>query len=174
MIKKVDDLLPKKQKNDIRKIFSDIDLTMSGYIKGQFNVCLILGLIYAVLLSFAGLNFGFLIGFFTGLMVFIPYVGMLIGVVLAIIIALFQWGFDLFHIGIISLIFILGQIIESNFLTPKLVGSKIGLHPIWLIFGLFFFGINFGFMGVLFAVPLSAIFGIIIKYFLQQYKKKIC
>lgn len=172
MIKKINAYLPRFGGSQIRKVFVEIDQTMSGYIRGQFNVCLMLGIIYAALLSCTGLNFGFLIGFMTGMLVFIPYVGMLIGVTTAIVVALFQWGFDLGNIGLVSLVFFVGQVLESNFLTPKLVGSKIGLHPLWLIFGLFFFGVSFGFIGVLFAVPLTAISGVIIKNLATEYKKR--
>ncbi len=172
LIKKISDYLPRQVAISTRKIALDIDKTLSGYVRGQFNVCLILGLIYSSLLSFTGLNFGFLIGLLTGLFSFIPFVGMLCGVTAAIIVALFQWGFDVTHIAAVSLVFVFGQVIESNFLTPKLIGAKIGLHPVWLIFGLFIFGVLFGFFGVLIAVPLTAICGVIIKHFALEYKKR--
>lgn len=172
VVKTINEYLPKSGAAQIRKVFHDIDQTMSGYIRGQFNVCLMLGIIYSALLSCTGLNFGFLIGFLTGMLVFIPYVGMLIGITSAIIVALFQWGFDFGNIGLVVLVFFVGQVIESNFLTPKLVGSKVGLHPMWLIFGLFFFGVLFGFIGVLFAVPLTAISGVIVKHLAAEYKKR--
>ena len=97
---------------------------------------------------------------------------MLSGTIVAIIIALFQWGFDSNHLTLIILIFIGGNILESNFLTPKLIGKKIGLHPVWLIFGLFVFGALFGFIGVVIAVPLTAICGTIIKHFAVEYRKR--
>ena len=172
LIKKIGDYLPRQVAISTRKIALDIDKTLSGYVRGQFNVCLILGLIYSSLLSFTGLNFGFLIGLLTGLFSFIPFVGMLCGVTIAIIVTLFQWGFDVTHIAAVSLVFIFGQVVESNFLTPKLIGAKIGLHPVWLIFGLFVFGVLFGFFGVLIAVPLTAICGVIIKHFALEYKKR--
>lgn len=170
--KKIKDYLPQKIALPAQEIASEINKTLSGYVRGQFHVCIILGFIYSIMLSFTGVNFGFLIGFFTGLFSFIPFVGMLCGVVVAIIVALFQWGFDLTHIAAISVVFIFGQLIESNFLTPKLIGSKIGLHPVWIIFGLFIFGTLFGFVGVLIAVPLTAVCGVIIKYFASKYKKR--
>ncbi|OFW80209.1 MAG: hypothetical protein A2887_03120 [Alphaproteobacteria bacterium RIFCSPLOWO2_01_FULL_40_26] len=163
--------LPKNIANQTIKIFVKIDQVLSGYLHGQFNVCMILGLIYAVLLSFVGLNFGFLIGFLTGLFSFISYVGMFIGVLLALLISLFQWGLDFYHILLTSLVFVFGQIIESNFLTPKLVGDKIGLHPFWLIFGLFAFGALFGIVGVIVAVPLTAICGVVIRVCFQNAKQ---
>ena len=172
LVGKINDLLPKKFSSSLKKLASDIDKTLAGYIRGQFNVCLILGIIYSSLLSFTGLNFGFLIGFLTGIFSFIPYVGMLCGVGFAVAVGLFQWGFDLTHISLVALVFIFGQIIESNFLTPKLIGKKIGLHPVWIIFGLFVFGSLFGFVGILIGVPLTAICGVVIKHLAASYKQK--
>lgn len=171
-ISKINDYLPRSGSSMIRSIFKEIDKTLSGYLRGQLNVCLILGTIYSVLLSFTDLNFGFIIGFLTGMLAFIPYVGMTIGFVCSIIVSLFQWGFDMSQIFSISLVFITGNIIESNFLTPKLIGSRIGIHPAWLIFGLFFFGDLFGFVGFLIAVPLTAICGVIVKHIALEYKRR--
>lgn len=172
MIKKIDSYLPKSSSAQIRKIIKEVDENLSLYIRGQVNVCLILGVIYSSGLTLVGLNFGFLIGFFTGVFSFIPYLGMICGVTAAIIVALFQYGFDLSQISMIALVFLTGQILESNFLTPKLIGSKIGLHPVWMIFGLFVFGGLFGFVGVLVSVPMTAIFSVIIKHFALEYKKR--
>jgi predicted PurR-regulated permease PerM len=172
MVAKIGNYLPKSAASSVKRISIDIDKTLSGYVRGQFNVCLILGIIYSSGLSFTGLDFGFLIGFLTGIFSFVPYIGMLAGIAVAIVVALFQWGFDGSHIGAIALVFIFGQLVESNFLTPKLIGQKVGLHPVWLIFGLFVFGILFGFIGVIVAVPLTAICGVIIKHFILEYKKK--
>jgi len=172
MIDKINEYLPSSSASEIQKIIHDIDKAMSGYISGQFNVCLILAVIYAALLSFTGLNFGFLIGFITGMLIFIPYIGMLIGFIAAMILAIFQWGFEFENIGIVIGVFLFGQVIESNFLTPKLVGSKIGLHPLWLIFGLFFFGVTLGFTGVLLAVPLTAISGVLLRRLALAYKQR--
>ncbi|MCE3255869.1 MAG: perM [Rickettsiaceae bacterium] len=171
LINKINHYLPANYKKDIRGIFKDIDRTLSGYVHGQFNVCIILGIFYALGLSLVSLNFGFLVGFLTGIFSFIPYVGMLFGVLIAIFIGLFQWGIDSLHIGLVALVFLIGQILESNFLTPNLVGGKIGLHPVWIIFGVFVFGVLFGFFGILFAMPLTAICGVIIKFIVLQYKK---
>ncbi len=172
LTKKINDYLPRAISNSVKKIANDIDGVLSGYVRGQFNVCLILAIIYSVMLSFAGLNFGFLIGLLTGFFSFIPYLGMLCGVTAAIVFALLQWGFDFSQISVVALVFIFGQIVESNFLTPKLIGSKVGLHPVWMIFGLFVFGTLFGFVGVLIAVPLTAVCGVITKHFALEYKKR--
>ena len=171
LVDNVNNYLPKRYANKIRVVFIKIDRTLSGYVRGQFNVCLILGIIYALGLIFIGLNFGFVIGFLTGLISFIPYIGMLIGVSIALVVGFFQWGLDVTQISLVALVFIIGQIIESNFLTPKLVGKKIGLHPVWVIFAVFAFGILFGFIGVLLSVPMAAILGVIIKFLAGEYKK---
>lgn len=172
LTEKINDYLPRAVSLPIQEISRNIDKTLSGYVRGQFNVCLVLGLIYSSMLSFTGLNFGFLVGFLTGLFAFIPYIGILCGTTVAITFALFQWGLDINHIAAVSFVFIFGQIIESNFLTPKLIGKKIGLHPVWIIFGFFVFGALLGFIGLLVAVPLTAICGVIIKYFSLKYKKR--
>ncbi len=171
LVDNVNKYLPSKYASKIRKIFIKIDRTLSGYVRGQFNVCLILGVFYAIGLTFVELNFGFLIGFLTGIMAFVPYVGMLIGVAIAVIISLFQWGIDIGQVSLVAIVFIIGQMIESNFLTPKLVGRKIGLHPVWVIFAIFAFGVSFGFIGVLLAVPMAAILGVIIKFIAMEYQK---
>jgi predicted PurR-regulated permease PerM len=172
LINNLNNNLPSKISQPIRQLATKIDKTLAGFVRGQIHVCLILGFIYALLLSFCRLDYGFLIGILTGIFSFIPFIGMLFGVTLAIIIALFQWGLDLQNITLVSGVFILGQIIESNFLTPNLIGNKIGLHPVWIIFGLFFFGTIFGFFGVIFAVPLSATFAVIIKFLISNYTAK--
>jgi len=171
-LQKLHSYLPRSVSNPIEELMHDMDRTLSGYIRGQINVCLILGIAYAAGLSFVGLNFGFLIGLLTGLFAFIPYVAMICGVSAAIIVALFQWGFDGGHIAAVAVIFLVIHLIESNFLTPKLIGAKVGLHPVWVIFGLFFFGALFGFIGVLLALPLSAASGVILRFFALRYKKR--
>lgn len=172
LLNKIQNYLPRTIVQTVNTLGREIDESLSHYIRGQFTVCVILGLIYAILLTVSGLNFGFLIGFLTGFFSFIPYVGMLCGVAAATIVGLFQWGFDINHVIVITLVFVFGQIVESNFLTPNLIGSKIGIHPVWIIFGLFFFGTLFGFIGILVAVPLTAICGTVIKHFAAKYKKR--
>ncbi|MFT6332130.1 MAG: putative PurR-regulated permease PerM [Lentimonas sp.] len=172
MIGKIDNHLPTKHKKEMVGLFSNINETLASCIQGQLNVCLILGIFYGTALHLSGLDFGFLIGILTGFFSFIPYIGMLIGVAIAVVIALFQWGTDFSQIGIVVVIFFVGQIFEGNFLTPNLVGDRIGLHPVWIIFGLFFFGILFGFVGILLALPLTAICGVLIKFAIRKYKEK--
>ncbi len=165
------DNLPKNITILSKKIFTDINLVLLGYIRGELNICLILALFYSLSLSIAHLNFGFLIGLFAGFIAFIPYIGATFSVALTISVALFQWSFNIKNLTIIAIIFAIGHLVESNFLTPKLIGPKIGLHPLWIIFGLFVFGKLFGFAGVLLAVPLTAISGVIIKSLIKSLSK---
>ncbi|MFQ1702137.1 AI-2E family transporter [Loktanella agnita] len=171
MTAKVDDLLPREHTTTIRRIARDIDRTLASFIRGQGTVCLVLGTYYAIALMLAGLNFGLVVGFIAGLISFIPYVGALVGGVLAIGLAVFQFWGEWVSIGIVAGIFALGQFFEGNILTPKLVGNSIGLHPVWLIFALSVFGSLFGFVGMLVAVPVAAILGVLARYAIERYKE---
>ena len=119
---------------------AEIDATLASFIRGQGTVCFIQGLYYGIALMLAGLNYGIVVGFVAGLISFIPYVGALVGGGLALGLALFQFWGDWMSIGVIGIIFMLGQVLEGNVLTPKLVGNSVGLHPVWLIFALSVFG----------------------------------
>ena len=170
MIARIDDLLPREHAPVIRHLAREIDKTMSGFIRGMGTVCLILGTYYAVALMVVGLQFGLVVGAIAGLVTFIPYVGALVGGVLAIGLALFQFWGDWISIGMVAGIFVIGQIVEGNFLTPKLVGNSVGLHPVWLIFALSVFGALFGFVGMLVAVPVAAAIGVLIRFAVGHYK----
>ena len=187
MTAKIDELLPRDHVDTVRYLAREIDATLASFIRGQGTVCLILGTYYAVALMVAGLNFGLIVGFIAGLITFIPYVGALVGGVLAVGLALFQfWGsVEIVHgdtlsyatnwlrIGIVAGIFGLGQFIEGNILTPKLVGSSVGLHPVWLLMALSVFGSLFGFVGMLVAVPIAAMIGVVARWGVGQYKSSL-
>ncbi len=169
LVAKVDSWVPRDHVEEVRVISRDINTTMAGFIRGQGTVCLLLGLFYAIGLSFAGLKFGLAIGMGAGLLSFIPYVGAIVGGVLAIGVGLVQFWPDYNMVLIIIGIFVAGQFLEGNFLSPKLVGGSIGLHPVWLMFALFAFGYLFGFAGLLLAVPLAAAMGVLVRYGLSRY-----
>lgn len=171
LIAKVDGLLPRDHAPTVRKLAAQIDRTMAGFVRGQGMVCLILGIYYAVALMMVGLNFGLVVGFIAGALTFIPYVGALVGGVLALGLALFQFWGDWLWIGLVWAIFQSGQFVEGNILTPRMVGSSVGLHPVWLIFALSAFGALFGFVGLLVAVPVAAAIGVISRFGLEQYKE---
>jgi len=170
MVAKVDELLPREHRDVIRQLAREIDKTLSSFIRGQGTVCAIQGAYYAAALMLAGLQFGLVVGFVAGLISFIPYIGAVFGGVLAIGLALFQFWGNWVMIGIIVVIFVIGQFVEGNILTPKLVGESVGLHPVWLLFSLSVFGLLFGFVGLLVAVPLAASLGVITRFAIAQYK----
>jgi len=168
MVAKIDGLMPRDHLETIRQIARDIDRTLASFIRGQGTVCIILGTYYAVSLMLVGLNFGLVVGFVAGMISFIPYVGALVGGVLAIGLALFQFWGDWTWIGAVVAIFAFGQFFEGNILSPKLVGSSVGLHPVWLIFALSAFGNLFGFVGMLVAVPVAAMIGVLVRFVLDS------
>lgn len=169
MVARIDALLPRDHAPTIRGLARDIDTALASFIRGMGTVCLILGTYYAVALMLAGLQFGLIVGFIAGLITFIPYVGALVGGALAVGLALFQFWGDWLQIAVVALIFVVGQVIEGNFLTPKLVGNSVGLHPVWLLLALSVFGSLFGFVGMLVAVPVAAALGVIARFATRQY-----
>jgi predicted PurR-regulated permease PerM len=169
MVETVDGWVPREHLETVRALGRDINSAMAGFIRGQGTVCLLLGFFYAVALSLAGLKFGLAIGLLAGALTFIPYAGALIGGVLAIGVALVQFWPDFWSIALVAAIFGAGQFLEGNFLSPKLVGKSVGLHPVWLMFALFAFGYAFGFVGLLLAVPLAAAAGVLVRFALRQY-----
>ena len=168
LVKKIANLFPPKHKKTIFQQFNLIDKALSGFIRGQTNVCIIQSIFYAISLSLVGLNFGFLIGFLTGLLAIIPYFGVFIGMLTGITVAFFQFG-DTTNILSVLAIFLVGQFLEGNFITPKLVGDKVGLHPAMIIFSLLAGGSLFGFIGILLAIPATSIIVIVFKFFLSKY-----
>ncbi|MFN3613260.1 MAG: AI-2E family transporter [Rubrimonas sp.] len=170
MVDEVDHWLPRRHAPAIRRIASDVDGVLAGFVRGQLTVCLILGSFYAVALVALGLNFGLVVGLFAGLISFIPFVGSILGGALSIGIAVFQFWDDPMWIGAVAGVFLAGQAIEGNFLTPKLVGGSVGLHPVWLMFALSAFGSAMGFVGLLVAVPLAAVLGVLARFALEQYR----
>lgn len=172
IVKKVDKWLPRDFAPSVRVIFKDIDLTIAGFVRGQGTVCLLLAIFYGFFLTIIGLDFGLVLGIFTGLISFVPYFGMLVGVVLALAIAIFQFG-EFIPVVLVLVVFGVGQVIESMFLTPKLVGEKVGLHAVWVIFALMVGGTNFGFTGLLLAVPVAATVGVLIRFSLTHYLNSI-
>lgn len=170
MVAQIDALLPRDHAPTVRRLAKEMDKTMAGFIRGQGMVCLIQGSFYAVALMLVGLNFGLLVGALAGLISFIPFVGSLVGGALSIGLALFQFWDQPLMIVLVAAIFVFGQVVEGNFLTPKLVGSSVGLHPVWLLLALSIFGTLFGFAGMLVAVPVSAMIGVLVRFVVEQYR----
>jgi predicted PurR-regulated permease PerM len=173
MVATLESVLPLDHAPIIKKLAKDINLTLAAFIRGQGTVCLVLGSYYAIALMAVGLQFGLVVGAIAGLITFIPYVGALFGGALAVGLAVFQFWTAPFWIVAVVIIFAIGQFIEGNILTPKLVGKSVGLHPVWLIFALSAFGTVFGFVGMLVAVPLAAALGVVARFFLGRYQESL-
>jgi predicted PurR-regulated permease PerM len=169
MIAVIDGWLPLDHLDTLRELAREVDTVLAGFVRGQLSVSAILGTFYALSLMLVGLQFGLVVGLIAGLISFIPYVGAVFGGVLAIGLALFQFWAEPWWIGAVAGVFVVGQIAEGNFLTPKLVGRSVGLHPVWLMFALSVFGTLFGFLGMLVAVPVAASFGVFSRFGIRQY-----
>ena len=172
LVAKVDDLLPRNSQETIREQFRQIDATIAGFVRGQATVCLALGTMYATGLTLVGLEFGLLIGLTTGLMAFVPYVGMVIGLLVAFSVALVQFS-DIMSFVLVGAVFAVGQGIDAAFLTPNLVGGRVGLHPVWIIFALMAGGALFGFVGVLLAVPVASVIGVLVRFGIGRYRTSV-
>ncbi len=171
MVARVDALLPRDHAPVVRQLGREVDRVLAAFVRGQLSVCLVLGSFYAIALMLAGLQFGLIVGAIAGAITFIPYIGSLVGGTLAIGLALFQFWGDWLSIGLVAGIFVLGQFLEGNIITPRLVGNSVGLHPVWLLFALSAFGAVFGFLGLLVAVPVAAMIGVLIRFAAAQYTK---
>lgn len=169
MVKRIDELLPREHRKEVQYVFGEIDVAMAGFVRGQSSVVMILAAFYATALTLVDLNFGLAIGLAAGFFSFIPYVGFLVGFVLSIGVAIVQFWPDWFMVGVVFGIFMVGQFIEGNILYPKLVGRSIGVHAVWLMFALFAFALLFGAVGVLLAVPMAAIAGVLGRYAVKKY-----
>lgn len=169
-IAKIDSLLPRSSKKSIREQARQIDKTLAGFLRGQLSVCVLLGTYYSIGLHLVGLDLGLLVGFIAGIISFIPYVGSIVGFILSIGIAFAQFD-SMMPVMQVVLVFATGQFIEGNFLTPKLVGDNVGLHPVWIMFALLAGGVLLGFLGLMIAVPVAAIIGVLLRHAIDNYKK---
>lgn len=169
MVAVIDSWVPRDNVATVRAIARDVNTATAGFVRGQGTLCLVLGAMYATGLTLTGLNFAILIGLFAGLISFIPYVGSLTGLVLAVGVAFVQFWPDWTMIVAVAVVFFIGQFIEGNILQPRLVGKSVGLHPVWLMFALFAFGALFGFVGLLIAVPASAAVAVLVRFAIARY-----
>ena len=168
LVAQIDSWIPRRHVETVRAQARQVNDTLAGFIRGQGTVCLIVGTFYAVALTAAGLELGLTVGFIAGILGFIPFVGVAVGGILSIGLALLQ--FDSWtRIAIVAGIFLFGQFVEGHFLTPKLVGDRVNLHPVWVMFALLAFGALFGFVGVLLAVPVAAVLGVLVRFALRRY-----
>jgi len=167
----ISNALPLDHADTIRTVAHEANAAVAGYVRGQALVCLCLGTIYGVGLSLVGLQFGFVIGLIAGLISFIPFVGTLVGATLSIGMALAQFPPDWLSVAKVAVVFLIGHLLEGNVLSPKLVGDRVGLHPVWIMFALLAGGSLLGFVGVLIAVPVAAVAGVVVRHLLGRYRQ---
>jgi predicted PurR-regulated permease PerM len=164
----VDGWLPREHADTIRAIMHEIDTTLAGFARGQAIVCLFLGTFYSIGLLIVGLQFGLVVGIAAGLLSFVPFIGTIGGFLVSITLAFFQFT-DWRWIAATAAVFLAGHLIEANFLSPKLIGDRVGLHPVWIVFALLAGGALLGFVGILLAVPIAASIGVLARYTLKRY-----
>ena len=169
MIEIVDSWVPVRQRETVRGLAREIDAAIGGFLRGQVGVCAVLGCYYAIALMLVGLDFALLIGLVAGVITFVPYIGSMTGLMIAVSVAIAQFWPDWKRIGVVVGIFLFGQFVEGNIVSPKFVGERVGLHPVWMIFAMFAFGYLFGFVGLLVAVPLAAALAVLLRFALRQY-----
>lgn len=166
----MDNLLPRGSRDTIRDLLRQIDKKLAGFVRGQISVACVLALFYGIGLLLCGLKFGFIIGILAGLLYIVPYLGTAFGLMAGLAAAFFQ-GISWALVAKIAGVFIAGQILETYFLTPKLVGKSVGLHPLWILFAVMAGGALFGLTGMLLAVPVAAIAGVLLAFAIARYKK---
>jgi len=171
MIARIDSWLPRDNAPTIRRLAGEMNQVISGFLRGQGTVALLLGVFYALALTLLGLQYGLLIGLVAGLLSFVPFIGSIVGLILSVAAAISQFWPEWVPVVIVIVIFFSGQAIEGNFLQPKIVGDRIRLHPVWIIFALFAFSYLFGVVGVLIAVPVAAIVGVLARFAINEYRQ---
>ncbi len=171
MVVRIDEMLPLEHADTIRAIANRINDALAGYLRGQALVTLILATFYSVGLLAVGLSFALVIGITAAVLSVIPYLGVLLGGITAVSVAAFQFWDQPQWILVVLAIFLLGQFIEGNYLQPKIIGGHVGLHPVWLMVALAVFGKLFGFVGLIVAVPLGAVIGVLTRFFVERYKE---
>jgi len=171
MMGNISSWLPRDHAKTIHQIANDIDEVISGFVRGQVTVLAILGLFYVAGLTLIGLNYGLLIGLGAGIVSFIPFVGAIVGLAVGGSVAVVQFWPEWHLVAAVLSVFLIGQAIEGNILSPMIVGDRVRLHPVWLMFALFVFGYLFGFVGLLLAVPAAAAIGVLVRFGLQVYLK---
>jgi predicted PurR-regulated permease PerM len=169
MLARVDQALPRDHAPTIRRLANEINDAVAAFIRGQGAICLVLGIFYAIGLSWAGIDYGLLVGLTTGLLAFVPIIGWLLGAVVTASLAIVQSWPDLGPLVKALGVLIGGMAVDTAFLSPRFVGQKVGLHPVWMIFALFVFSYLFGLVGTLVAVPLAAAIAVLVRFAAQLY-----
>ncbi|MEQ8659589.1 MAG: AI-2E family transporter, partial [Gammaproteobacteria bacterium] len=164
----VRDLLPRRIEPTVSKLAREIDSVLAEFLRGQLTVMAALALIYTVGLWLVGLDLAFFIGLLAGLVSFVPYLGVIVGVIVAGAAAFLQFQ-DVLHLALVGAVFGVGQVLEGMVLSPLLVGDRIGLHPVAVIFAVMAGGQLFGFLGVLLALPVAAVIVVLLRHSRDEY-----
>jgi predicted PurR-regulated permease PerM len=166
---RIDGWWPRAHAETIRTLLADSDKALAGFIRGQSLVCLVLAVFYAAGWSIIGLDYSLVLGILAGVLGFVPYLGVAVSVGLSLLVGIGQFGLDPLHLGLIFGIFFVGQILEGSVLTPNLIGNRIGLHPLWVVFAVFAGGEIAGILGVFLAVPVAAVIGVFVRWLITEY-----
>lgn len=169
LVAHIDSLLPLHSADTIRQLAAEIDDRLSGFVRGQAIVCLLLGAWYAIGLTIVGLDFALLLGIGSGVLTIIPYLGNIVGLTTCLLLAMAQFD-NWLHVFLVAGVFLSGQMLEGNFVSPKIVGDRVGLHPVWLIFAVTAGAVLLGITGALLAVPVAAAVGVLVRYGVQRYR----
>ncbi|HWX48812.1 MAG TPA: AI-2E family transporter [Roseomonas sp.] len=165
---RIESWLPRRSAATLRQLAKDADRVLSAWLRGQLLCCALLAVYYAIALSAVGLELGLIVGLTAGVLSFIPYVGSMTGLATALLLAVGQFG-TWNGVGLVAAVFITGQVVEGYIIYPRLLGDRVELHAVWVIFALFAGGVAFGFLGVLLAVPMAAALGVLARYWLRRY-----
>jgi putative permease len=163
------DLFPTSSQKLVRNMFSDINNVLSSYIRGQLLVCLIWAIYYYITLSYIGIDLALILAVISGIAPIVPLVGAIISIAVSMLVGYFTFGFDVHLLYILST-YIVGNIIDSSLITPKIIGDSIGINPIWIVFAVLVLGYLIGPIGMLVAIPIAGIISVILKYATQDYK----
>ena len=169
IIKEVEKVIPRRLEPTISQIVIEMHKTVASFLRGQFSVCIILAIFYAASLTALGLEYGLLVGLFSGLISFIPLIGAILGGLVALVVSLAQFWQTPEWVGVVLIIFVFGQVLEGNLLTPRLVGKSVKLHPLWIIFSVTCFGSLMGWVGIILAVPSAACIAVLVRFSLKIY-----
>ncbi|HEY4548400.1 MAG TPA: AI-2E family transporter [Pedomonas sp.] len=169
VVARIRTLLPRQHLPTIETLLRDMDYALSGFVRGQFLVCMALAVLYAFGWSLLGLNYALVLGLIAGLLAFVPLAGPFFASALAVLVALGQFGTDWVKVGLVYVVFVIVQGIEGSILTPNLIGNRVGLHPVWVIFAIFAGGELLGVVGIFLAVPVAAVVAVLSRWLIQRY-----
>lgn len=170
LVARIDAWIPRPAEPTVKRLMSEADRALSGFVRGQTLVCLCLGALYALGWSLLGLNYGLLLGMLVGILSYVPTAGPALGMLVATVVGIGQWGADdPVRIAGVFGVFLVAQAIEGMVLTPKFIGENVGLHPVWVLFAVFAGGSLMGMVGVFLAVPVAAVVAVLARFGLERY-----